>query len=526
MIQIFSRPVLYSSSPSPQGHKAFMTILSARPSSSFGFRSLMSLRTLPLLFACLMLAMSATAQSNSPSGTVLFWEDGFPSTDTTPLIPSQAQRLFAGIDRADSKTLAASLSSANLLILPYGSAFPENDWTAIEEFLQRGGNLVVLGGKPFARPAYQKEGRWDLGRNPRSIARPFRIFGYQPTRGSTGLEQARNDISLPKLSWREAWSVTIRLSETAVNDRDGATGTLDALSLRLFGERKDHSRLAAPLIEIDHLTRAFVGGRWLLLTGDIPKEFWDSKDASTFVSTLVDRARNGAQRFTIEPQYAVFAPGEPWRFEVNLEQPHRTAQPIRVELAIESDGSPRRTESLDFTPGQLPFQVGFQLTPSPAKGLVKVHARVFAAQKEIASYDTGFWMRDEAALRSGPVVSLNSDYFLIDGKVQPIVGTTTMASDVQRQYFEHPNAFVWNRDMDQIQQAGLNMLRGGWWTGWERSPRTVFPPRNPYAPSKPTCSPHRSIACRCNGPSSLSSPKSSAGRIRISILRRSPHNSR
>ena len=48
-----------------------------------------------------------------------------------------------------------------------------------------------------------------------------------------------------------------------------------------------------------------------------------------------------------------------------------------------------------------------------------------------------------------------------------IVGTTAMASDVQRQYFEHPNAFVWNHDMDQIQQAGLNMLRSGWWSGWD-----------------------------------------------------------
>jgi len=443
-------------------------MLLARPSSLTGLESLVSFRALLLMFASLMLGIPATAHSNSPAGTVLFWEDGFPSSDTTPLIPSQAERPFSGIDRADSKTLATALTTATVLILPYGSAFPEYDWTAIEEFLRRGGNLVVLGGKPFARPAYQKDGRWELRPETLAYSRALRIFGYQPTAPSAGLEQTSNNISLPELSWRTAWSVTIRLSETAVNDRDGATGTLDATLTPLVWGTKDRFRLAAPLIEIDHLTRAFIGGRWLLLTSEISKEFWDSKDASTFVNALVDRARNGAQRFTIEPQYAVFAPGEVWRFELNLEQPHHTAQPIRVELAIESDGSPRRTESLDFTPGQLPFQVGFQLAPSPANGLVKIHARVLASQKEIASYNTGFWMRDEAALRSGPVVSLNSDYFLIDGKVQPIVGTTTMASDVQRQYFEHPNAFVWNRDMDEIQRAGLNMLRGGWWTGWDK----------------------------------------------------------
>jgi hypothetical protein len=406
---------------------------------------------------------------------VLFWEAGFPTADSAPLSPPQAQHLFAGIARADSKTLPAALTTSNVLILPYGSAFPESDWTAIEEFVQRGGNLLVPGGKPFARPAFQKDGRWELRPETLAYSRSLRIFGYQPTSPGNGLEQTRNEISLPNLDWRQAWSVTIRLSETAVNDRDGATGTLDATLTPLIWGVKEHNRLAAPLIQIDHLTRAFIGGRWLLLTSDIPKEFWDSKDGLAFVTTLIDRARNGAQRFTLEPQYAVFAQGEPWRFELNLEQPHRPAQSIRVELTIAAEGAPRRTEFLDFTPAQLPFQVGFQLAPSQAKGLVKIHARVLGAQKEIASYDTGFWMRDEAALRSGPVVSLSSDYFLIDGKVQPIVGTTTMASDVQRQYFEHPNAFVWNRDMDQIQQAGLNMLRGGWWTGWDKITESGIP---------------------------------------------------
>jgi hypothetical protein len=42
-----------------------------------------------------------------------------------------------------------------------------------------------------------------------------------------------------------------------------------------------------------------------------------------------------------------------------------------------------------------------------------------------------------------------------------------MASDVQRMYFEYPNAYVWDRDMAQISSAGVNMLRTGWWTGWK-----------------------------------------------------------
>jgi hypothetical protein len=41
-----------------------------------------------------------------------------------------------------------------------------------------------------------------------------------------------------------------------------------------------------------------------------------------------------------------------------------------------------------------------------------------------------------------------------------------MASDVDRLYLTKPNAYIWDRDMAQIRDAGLNMIRTGLWTGW------------------------------------------------------------
>ncbi|PYV54975.1 MAG: hypothetical protein DMG96_19015 [Acidobacteria bacterium] len=43
-----------------------------------------------------------------------------------------------------------------------------------------------------------------------------------------------------------------------------------------------------------------------------------------------------------------------------------------------------------------------------------------------------------------------------------------MSSEVQRLYFDHPNVAVWDRDLRQIHDAGLNMIRTGWWTGWDK----------------------------------------------------------
>src|SRR2546429_219079 len=56
----------------------------------------------------------------------------------------------------------------------------------------------------------------------------------------------------------------------------------------------------------------------------------------------------------------------------------------------------------------------------------------------------------------------------VEGQPIAVVGTTYMSSEVQRLYFDHPNVYVWDRDMAQIEAAGLNMLRTGWWTGWDK----------------------------------------------------------
>ena len=95
-------------------------------------------------------------------------------------------------------------------------------------------------------------------------------------------------------------------------------------------------------------------------------------------------------------------------------------------------------------------------------------ARFLDGDTLIAQYRTGYWVRDEKMLHSGPVVGLNQNFFLVDGKPLPIVGTTYMASDVQRQYLMQPNPFVWDRDFAQMHDNGINMIRTGLWTAWDQ----------------------------------------------------------
>ena len=50
----------------------------------------------------------------------------------------------------------------------------------------------------------------------------------------------------------------------------------------------------------------------------------------------------------------------------------------------------------------------------------------------------------------------------------PIVGSTHMASDVQRDFFMLPNPYVWDQDFADMQRNGVNMVRTGWWSAWDQ----------------------------------------------------------
>src|SRR5215469_18963647 len=100
--------------------------------------------------------------ASGQSSIVVFHENGFPAADSAAAPVSVLRSALSGAEFAGTGELKQRLESAKLLILPYGSAFPEQSWPEIYRFLQRGGNLLVVGGRPFTRAAYREGGSWKL----------------------------------------------------------------------------------------------------------------------------------------------------------------------------------------------------------------------------------------------------------------------------------------------------------------------------------------------------------------------------
>jgi hypothetical protein len=423
-----------------------------------------SIRALLLACCCFLVFSSAWAASR----TVVFYEPGFPFADSATASAEALHAAFSNAAFAGVQQLATELDKpeTDLLVMPYGSTYPEAAWPAILRYLDRGGNLLALGGKPFTQAAYSSGSDWHLRSSGVAASLELLIHNYQETPGSDSLTFEPNHDVQPEVAafhWKRAFSPVLRLSVIPKYNRDGSTGDEDAdLTTLAWGSKSGH-KLAAPVFEIDHNSYRFVGGRWIFAACELDADFFSNRQALAALAELATRQND---RFTLRPRVPLFLPGE--ALELRYEQANPLAQEptgdqLKIRVTAEEGGRPvEQTVAADSSqPITLPANA------ASGGGFHTIEATLLRDGKPLRVYRSGFWLRDWKYLLSGPKLTVGSDYFELDGKPLPVVGTTYMSSDVQRLYLMRPNAYVWNQDMAQIRRDGLNMIRSGLWSAWD-----------------------------------------------------------
>src|ERR1039457_4023237 len=78
---------------------------------------------------------------------VVFWQPGFPTVASQPVSRDALVKALDGMDPVfaglDGLRDTATLNGADLLVLPYGSAFPAEAWSGIQAYVRAGGNVAV-----------------------------------------------------------------------------------------------------------------------------------------------------------------------------------------------------------------------------------------------------------------------------------------------------------------------------------------------------------------------------------------------
>ena len=423
-----------------------------------------------LLLSAISLGILMPTSAHAATSVVVFSAANFPAADTARPAQTELESLFPGSNFASVSELktALGLPETRLLVLPYGSAFPEDAWEEIYAFLKRGGNLFVVGGRPFTRAVYHTKSGWHVRDYSPRFTRLLMIDQYQETPGSGNADFLSNPeipFELPRFGWKRAFSPVIRLSSVDLYKRGGSAGSLDAhLHALAWGvTKKEGRKVAAPAIEVNHIRNGFDGGRWIFINAELTKEFFIG--GSMLLNALVDRAAQGAEEFTVRPSYPVYKQGEPVKLKIDWSCKTPPSSALTAKITAFPESNPAKTMEASSS---VPASQELELAPPTGKGMYTIEAKLMEGSKVRAIYHSGFWMRDDSWLRTGQAISTNKDFFELEFKPQAVVGTTYMSSEVQRLFFEFPNVYVWDKDLGQISEHGLNMIRSGWWTGWDK----------------------------------------------------------
>ncbi len=436
-----------------------------------------------------VVASQSTQENVGRPRAIVFWETDFPQIEGCSI---DRNLLQTALDQFDLSYLSEPelieqlrIDRCDLLITPYGSAFPKRAWPALLKYLRAGGNLLNLGGVPFSVPVnrigsqWRKEQRQTAYHKKLGITQSFpvdseAIASYRPANHfhaenphDSDQQQLAKDFKAEKV-----YELYVRFtSSNSVPDESGSDGPREAVLYPLvLGVNRDQRPLAAPVVQIDRLQGEFAGGRWLLAN-------CGGRISAAAIGRLASLAVQGATEFRARSEFACYRSGETPQILIDVNRPNGN-----LEKLIKGDGRVSVRTAAGRVISQ--FMIALKTEGKEASGSIRpkdlaslapgfYHVDAWLTMvngnstREIF-YTTGFWVFDQKLLSAGKPLTVDQNYFYRDGQPFPVTGTTYMASDVHRQFLFEPNAFVWDEDFRAMKAAGVNLVRTGIWTGWKQ----------------------------------------------------------
>ena len=420
------------------------------------------------------------AAQTKPPSVAVFWEPGFPEIEGCGITRETFSNLPVTFLTTQELITQLNTTRFDLLINPCGSAFPKRAWKVILKYLREGGNWLNIGGVPLSRPVVHAAGKWRAEAHQTTYHKRLGITHSFPVNTSQVVEFETADnlrdggLLATGFNAQQIFELYVRLSSSSNEpDEAGSDGPHEGVvQPLLLGNNKAGRAIAAPVIQIDRWLADFAGGRWVFAN------FRGNLNAKA-VAVLVERALQGASCFRVKSEFACYKPGEIPTVSVELTRPKGHVDDLasydctilvsdkadqvvsRLDLTLNSDNTKASASSKLENDARLPPGFYTLLARMALRSLTG------STSYEITS-KSGFWVYDEALMQRGKPLTVDKHFFYRDGWVFPVTGATYMASDVHRRFLFEPNPFVWDNDFRQMDQAGVNMVRTGIWTGWKK----------------------------------------------------------
>lgn len=392
--------------------------------------------------------------------TVVFWQPGFPAIESQPASRDSIAAALASekpvFEDLDALLQPRALDGVNLLVLPSGSAFPANAWSAILSYLRGGGNLLVLGGRAFRVPVVRVESRF-VAQSPSAAYE--RALGIVHTYKVPQTGEKR-------FVWRHGYSFLPSVQIYA--DRYFALqGRLNGLGYMLDSSG---DRVAAPVVVFDHTSvgGGMLGGRWAMLDFAPVKGYWDSPSGISLIRAAAGYAIEGASIFSIDTEFSTLKPGEVPEAAVHFRNAWRQRRGLpqtgSITLQLMLRASVLATRQIPCSGTTVDVSIAFAQRLAPGFYLLRATYKNAGAPHEF--YENGFWVGDERLLTSGLALGVNGDFLSRGGQPFFPVGANYFSTEENGWDFSGArNAAVWDRDFAAMERHGISFVRTGVWGG-------------------------------------------------------------
>jgi hypothetical protein len=401
------------------------------------------------------------------SKPVVFWQEGFPTVDSQSVSRQALNEALSamGPSFADIEELKQGevLKDADLLVLPYGSAFPAEAWKAILDYLGQGGSILNLGGRPLFVPVFREQAGFVAAAPQNTYCRSLGIWhSYevpQEDRASFIWDNAYPAFTAKELRVEKVYVTGFWWDQPEVR---GMGFFLDAR-----GER-----MAAPVVEADFISlhsqqqSAFRGTRCVFLNFKPVAGYWESPSGLNLIREAAIHATEGSSLLRVELQNSALAQGESPLVTVHFRNVRRQRRGLpqtgSIRLELSSDGQVLSSARVDCAGDSVATNI---VLPNPSKpGFYQVRASYELGGKAKKVYENGFWVRDEQLLRSGSRLEPADPYFKMEGKPFIPFGTNYFSTDGYYNGFRGGNALVWERDFAEMEKNGISFVRTGIWS--------------------------------------------------------------
>jgi hypothetical protein len=394
----------------------------------------------------------------------IFKEEAFPALGSNNLMPPNWLYDFLVKDfsviylnssqLSDKKCL--NLDTVDLLILPYGEAFPFQAFPVIKEYLLAGGGLFNIAGRPFWVPMANINGKWERA----YVSDPYKQF-----------------LALLGIKYYESLddkniglTVTTTSCITPILPTHGNIFPYRIPCRDFFSWDMTHSKNTRSLVFVKSWDNPYVKGnpvpkKWCLIgvaENRHPLNPQQNPQAKELLADIMEYLSFPMVIYGLETNLAAYYEKEAVKVTLKVLNNGRAAETATVKFQFLNQKEElvyQRNKSIKLRSGQRITISEWWKPKDFGDTFYTVQAILEKDGRILDKEESGFVVINKVTLKKGPTIQIQDNKFFINNEKTPILGINYYESKDGELLWLKPSLSRIKKDFKHMKDLGINFVR-------------------------------------------------------------------